>query len=37
MYQDGPEGLFGDAAEALFARIKRINCAVTEASHAFLP
>ncbi|NLF97893.1 MAG: hypothetical protein GX569_14240 [Candidatus Riflebacteria bacterium] len=25
MYHDGPEGLFGDAAEALFARIKRIN------------
>jgi type I restriction enzyme R subunit len=25
MYQDGPEGLFGDGAEALFARIKRVN------------
>ncbi len=25
MYQDGPEGLFGDVADALFARIKRVN------------
>jgi len=25
MYQDGPEGLFGDVAEALFAKIKRVN------------
>jgi len=32
MYHDGPEGLFGDAAEALFARIKRINGAATEAT-----
>ena len=25
MYHDGPEGLFGDRVEALFARIQRIN------------
>lgn len=25
MYHDGPEGLFGDAAEALFARISQVN------------
>ncbi|MDD2998792.1 MAG: DEAD/DEAH box helicase family protein [Candidatus Riflebacteria bacterium] len=25
LYQDGPEGLFGDTAELLFARIKQIN------------
>ncbi len=25
MYQDGPEGLFGDAAEALFAKLKELN------------
>jgi type I restriction enzyme R subunit len=25
MYQDGPEGLFGDVAEALFAKLKELN------------
>lgn len=25
MYHDGPEGLFGDVAETLFARIKQVN------------
>jgi type I restriction enzyme R subunit len=36
MYQDGPEGLFGDAAEALFARIKHINgvVAVTKSNRS---